>query len=151
MAWVGDETLTKRRMWQVSGGAPSHESNGGTGGTFLFADLAGFTALTETHGDAAAADLVADFCELARGELAAHGAEEVKLLGDAILFRVLDPGAAIRLGLTLSARVAATQEMLSLRVGMHTGSAVERAGIGSAQPSTSPLASPRRPAVARCC
>jgi adenylate cyclase len=37
--------------------------------TFLFADIAGFTALTEAHGDEQAADLVADFCETIRAEL----------------------------------------------------------------------------------
>jgi class 3 adenylate cyclase len=31
--------------------------------TFRFADIAGFTALTEAHGDEQAAGLVADFCE----------------------------------------------------------------------------------------
>ena len=30
--------------------------------TFLFADIAGFTALTEAHGDEEAAALVAEFC-----------------------------------------------------------------------------------------
>jgi adenylate cyclase len=37
--------------------------------TFLFADIAGFTALTEAHGDEQAADLVADFCAAIRAEL----------------------------------------------------------------------------------
>ena len=31
-------------------------------GTFVFADIAGYTALTEAHGDADAADLAATFC-----------------------------------------------------------------------------------------
>ena len=31
--------------------------------TFLFADLAGFTALTEAHGDEHAADLAERFCD----------------------------------------------------------------------------------------
>ena len=34
--------------------------------TFLFADLAGFTALTEAHGDQEAAKLAADFSESLR-------------------------------------------------------------------------------------
>ena len=102
--------------------------------TFLFADLAGFTALTEAHGDHTAADLAGGFSALAREELAAHGAAEVKTLGDAILLRVGEADAAIGLGLSLSARVADTPEMPILRVGMHTGSAVERDGdwFGSA-------------------
>ena len=34
--------------------------------TFVFADIAGFTALTEAHGDHDAAALVADFCRSVR-------------------------------------------------------------------------------------
>ena len=50
--------------------------------TFLFADIAGFTALTEAHGDEEAATLVADFCDAVKGELPA-GAAHVKTIGDA--------------------------------------------------------------------
>jgi class 3 adenylate cyclase len=41
--------------------------------TFVFADIAGFTALTEAHGDHDAAALVADFCRSVRAELPASG------------------------------------------------------------------------------
>ena len=34
--------------------------------TFCFVDIAGYTALTDTHGELAAADLVDDFAELIR-------------------------------------------------------------------------------------
>ena len=37
--------------------------------TFLFADIAGFTALTEAHGDEQAVQLVEEFAEAVRGEL----------------------------------------------------------------------------------
>lgn len=96
--------------------------------TFMFADLAGFTALTEAHGDRAAADLAQSFCELAREELGPYDAEEVKTLGDAILLRAGKPAEGVELGLRISVRVAATPGFPVLRVGMHTGSAVERDG-----------------------
>jgi adenylate cyclase len=35
--------------------------------TFVFADIAGFTALTEAHGDKDAAALAADFCDSGQG------------------------------------------------------------------------------------
>ena len=45
--------------------------------TFAFADLAGYTALTEAHGDEQAADTAAEFFATIRALLADHDAEEV--------------------------------------------------------------------------
>ena len=45
-------------------------------GTFVFADIAGYTALTEAHGDADAAELAAQFCR-AISEVAAESGGEV--------------------------------------------------------------------------
>ena len=44
-----------------------------TRSTFVFADIAGFTALTEAHGDEEAAQLVADFSRAVGAELPAAG------------------------------------------------------------------------------
>ena len=60
--------------------------------TFMFADIAGFTALTEAHGDDHAADLVADFCDAVRGVLPEYDARAVKSIGDAMMLRVPAPG-----------------------------------------------------------
>ena len=68
------------------------------GQTFLFADLSGFTALTEAHGDEQAADLVGGFCVAVRQLLDAHQAQEVKTIGDALMLRTGDAAAAIRRG-----------------------------------------------------
>jgi hypothetical protein len=51
-----------------------------TAQTFLFADLSGFTALTEAHGDEQAADLVGGFCVAVRQLLTAHQTQEVKTI-----------------------------------------------------------------------
>ena len=96
--------------------------------TFLFADLSGFTALTEAHGDEHAADLAASFFQDARSLLAAHRAQEVKTLGDAIMIRCDAPQSAIGLALRLVREVGARHGFPSVRVGMHTGPAVERDG-----------------------
>ncbi len=95
--------------------------------TFVFADIAGFTALTEAHGDEQAATLVADFSEAVRGELPA-GALHVKTIGDALMLRIPDPGEAILLGLTLTHRLMRGHEAPAVRVGLHHGPAVERNG-----------------------
>jgi adenylate cyclase len=96
--------------------------------TFLFADLAGFTALTEAHGDDVAADLVSEFCNNVRSLLDAHGAEEVKAIGDALLLRSTSAGAAVRLALAIVDDVGGRHRFPSVRVGMHTGPAVARDG-----------------------
>jgi class 3 adenylate cyclase/YHS domain-containing protein len=96
--------------------------------TFLFADLSGFTALTEAHGDEQAADLVGGFCVAVRQLLAEHQAHEVKAIGDALMIRAGDAAAAIRLGLCIVHDVGAQHGFPLVRVGMHTGPAVERAG-----------------------
>ena len=96
--------------------------------TFLFADFSGFTALTEAHGDEQAADLVGGFCVAVRRLLAAHQAQEVKTIGDALMLRTGDAAAAIRLGLCIVHDIGAQHGFPLVRVGMHTGPAVEREG-----------------------
>lgn len=95
--------------------------------TFLFADIAGFTALTEAHGDEEAATLVADFCDAIKGELPA-GASHVKTIGDALMLRIPDPGQAILLGLHIAHGLMPGHGAPAVRVGLHHGSAVERDG-----------------------
>jgi class 3 adenylate cyclase len=68
----------------------AHEPNAVTA-TFMFADIAGFTALTEAHGDDDAAKLVADFCDAVKSELAAFGGVQIKAIGDALMLRIADP------------------------------------------------------------
>ena len=93
--------------------------------TFVFADLAGFTALTEAHGDERAADIALEFCrELNR--LLPQDAEDLKMLGDACLLRVGDAGAAVELGLRLAGDVSRRHRFPDVRVGMHTGPAARR-------------------------
>lgn len=95
--------------------------------TFVFADIAGFTALTEAHGDEQAATLVADFCDAVKAELPA-GAAHVKTIGDALMLRVPDPGEAILLGLDLTDKLMRGHGAPAVRVGLHHGPAIERAG-----------------------
>ncbi len=96
--------------------------------TFLFADLAGFTALTEAMGDADAADLAGQFSASVRELLPDHQAHAVKEIGDALMVRGEHPGEAIRLGLRVVHEVGGKHFFPTVRVGMHTGSAVERGG-----------------------
>jgi class 3 adenylate cyclase/YHS domain-containing protein len=96
--------------------------------TFLFADLAGFTALTEAHGDEEAINLVEEFFEAVRALLAEHQAEEVKTIGDAVMLRCEDPGKAIELGTRIVYEIGEQPGFPAVRVGLHTGPATERHG-----------------------
>jgi len=98
------------------------------GETFLFADLAGFTALTEAHGDEESADLTNRFFSSVRELLPGHGAEEVKTIGDAVMIRVRSAAEAVRLGVSIVQDVGSQHGFPSIRAGMHTGPAAERSG-----------------------
>jgi adenylate cyclase len=100
----------------------------GASHTFLFADLAGFTALTEAMGDVEAADLADSFSNQVAALLSDHGAEQIKAIGDAVMLRAEDPAAAILLALCIAHDVGAQHGFLAVRIGLHTGPAVERGG-----------------------
>jgi adenylate cyclase len=98
------------------------------GGTFLFADIAGYTALTEAHGDADAAELAATFCREISAIARAGGGEVVKTIGDAVMVRHCAPAEAVELGLTAAHEVIAGHGFPAVRVGMHHGPAIAREG-----------------------
>ncbi len=96
--------------------------------TFIFADMSGFTALTEAHGDDAAADLAAEFSEAVAPRLSSRRAEEVKSIGDALMIRGEDPADSVRLGLEIVHEVGGQHRFPTIRAGMHSGPATERGG-----------------------
>jgi adenylate cyclase len=94
--------------------------------TFLFTDLVGFTSLAAERGDDHAADVAVEFYDRVRRFVPDHRAEEVKTLGDALMLRGEDPALAVRLGLRIVNELEAIEGFPPVRVGMHTGPAVER-------------------------
>lgn len=117
------------------------ESASETGPTFAFVDLAGFTALTEAHGDLEAADLVDRFAELTVAAIEGDG-RMVKTIGDAVMLVFGEPAAAVAGLGRLFASVVAQVGFPILRAGIHQGPAVERAGdfIGAAVNLTARIA-----------
>jgi class 3 adenylate cyclase/YHS domain-containing protein len=93
--------------------------------TFLFADLAGFTALTEAHGDERAADLAETFRDAVLPLLSGHRGALVKMIGDALMIRCEEPADAIRLGLGI-VEVGGGHGFPTVRGGLHSGAAVAR-------------------------
>ena len=102
--------------------------DGGKSGTFVFADIAGYTALTEAHGDADAADLAGEFSRAIRELAAAADGEVVKSIGDAVMVRHTTPADAVVLGLRAAHEAIAGHGLPTVRVGMHHGPAIERDG-----------------------
>lgn len=93
--------------------------------TFLFADVVGFTALTEAHGDLACAELAESFTSAVRNLVRVSDAEVVKTIGDEVMVQAKSADTALALGLTIVARLA-IHGSPPVRVGMHTGTAIER-------------------------
>lgn len=96
--------------------------------TFLFTDLVGFSTLTELEGDHRGAEVACSFYAAVRALLPTYHAEEVKTLGDGLMLRCDDPGAAIALGLRIVDDLGKVPGFPAVRVGMHTGPAVFRDG-----------------------
>lgn len=95
--------------------------------TFAFVDLAGYTALTEQHGDASGADCAARFYELA--ELSRQGDTRiVKRIGDAVMLVSSDPWSCVATVMRLFQAADALPDFPALRAGLHAGPALERDG-----------------------
>ena len=92
--------------------------------TFVFADLVGFTALTETHGDETAARVAREFGRAMSALSREHGAWPVKSLGDGAMIWVADASQAVELAARALAEVGTRPDLLPVRVGTHTGTAV---------------------------
>lgn len=93
----------------------------------LFADLAGFTALTEAHGDLGAADVAGRFAELARSVLL-EDARVVKTIGDAVMVVASDARVGLEIAMRLLRSVDGEADFPGVRLGLHAGPVVERAG-----------------------
>ncbi|MDP2710252.1 MAG: adenylate/guanylate cyclase domain-containing protein [Solirubrobacteraceae bacterium] len=94
--------------------------------TFLFADLVGFTAFTERVGDDAAADVAVAFQAKAGLMAARYGCDVVKNLGDAVMIHSDDAALLVALALRLRRELEDEVWCPSLRIGVHSGSAVRR-------------------------
>jgi adenylate cyclase len=96
--------------------------------TFLFADLVGFTALTDAEGDDRAADVALALYDRVRELLPDYEAEELKTLGDGVVLRCDDAARGIALGVRIVEEVESMPGFPPVRVGVHTGPAVQRQG-----------------------
>ncbi|MGI9085354.1 MAG: YHS domain-containing protein [Aeromicrobium sp.] len=95
--------------------------------TFAMIDLAGFTALTESHGDEHAADLAVSFADMATRHLGPKD-RLVKTIGDAVLLAAQDVPAGLKLVRSIFDSCYEIDGYPVARAGIHHGSAVIRGG-----------------------
>jgi len=93
--------------------------------TFAMVDLAGFTALTESHGDDHAADLATGFADLVRAELG-QSDRLVKTIGDAVLLACPEPTSAVHLVRQVITACYSQASYPVARVGINHGPAAQR-------------------------
>lgn len=101
--------------------------------TFVFADLSGYTALTEAHGNDGAAAVIRRYVEIAREGLPAD-ARIVERVGDELVIAAASAATAVDVAMSLRARVAREPRFPALRIGIHYGQVIEEDGrfIGAA-------------------
>src|SRR5262249_40178814 len=95
--------------------------------TVAFADLAGFSALTEAHGDTSAANVAERFVAVAVALLRGD-ARLVKTIGDAVMVTTTNPRTGLQFGLDLLRAVENEQDFPGIRIGLHHGPIIERNG-----------------------
>jgi adenylate cyclase len=88
--------------------------------SIVFADLSGYTQLTERSGDEMAAEAALKLSQLASEVAAQHRGDVVKLLGDGVLLHFRDPGDAVRGSLDLVER-ASSHGLPPAHVGVNAG------------------------------
>ncbi|HEY8544277.1 MAG TPA: adenylate/guanylate cyclase domain-containing protein [Acidimicrobiales bacterium] len=96
--------------------------------TIAFVDLAGFTALTEVHGDDTALDLVDTLTAAARNAATATDAELVKTIGDAVMLAAPHPGAGLGAVERVFEAAYASDAFPEPRAGLHHGPVIARGG-----------------------
>jgi adenylate cyclase len=104
------------------------ETGQGQLGVVGFADMVGFTRLSQEVGDDELAYVVDQFEQLAFDVVTAHGGRVVKMIGDEVMFTVDLPTAAAEIGLVLAEGTRGADERSDLRVGMAHGPLLEREG-----------------------
>jgi adenylate cyclase len=92
---------------------------------FLIADLCGYTALTEAHGNPEAAKAVLRYAAIAQAVLE-PGTRLVERVGDEVVIVAGDALCAVRTAIALRAAVEREPLFPMLRTGIHAGSVVQQ-------------------------
>jgi class 3 adenylate cyclase len=99
---------------------------------FLFADLRGYSAFTERHGDQAARELLTSYRQSVRGVIGRFDGAEIRTEGDSFYVVFDSVSQAVRAGLAILAAVAepsadAAAHPVLVGIGVHAGEAEDSA------------------------
>jgi class 3 adenylate cyclase len=83
--------------------------------TVVFADLAGYTAVTDAHGDVSAADVAQRFFDMTESLLSGD-ARLVKTIGDAVMVVTSEPRQGLQIGLDLLRAVQREPQFPGVRI-----------------------------------
>jgi adenylate cyclase len=120
-----EQQLTQAAVWEVES-----EADGPLPGSrpvsFLFCDLTGFTAYTNTHGDSAAIELIDRFAAMVEDSLGEHG-RFVKRLGDGFMLAYPEAAESVAAAMRI-AETTGDLEGVGVHAAAHHGIAVFREG-----------------------
>jgi adenylate cyclase len=102
------------------------ETGQGPVGVVGFADLVGYTAISQQVDDDELAAIVVQFEQLAFDAVTEYGGRVVKMIGDEVMFTVDSSVAAAEIALALAEGTRGTDDLSELRVGMASGPLLER-------------------------
>ena len=93
-----------------------------------FADLVGFTALSQQVPDDELARVVDRFEAIAYDTVSSHSGRVVKMIGDEVMFSTTDVREAVEIGLALAETFKEDEALSDVRVGVACGPVLEREG-----------------------
>lgn len=93
-----------------------------------FADLVGFTSLSQQISTADLAEVLDRFERIAYDTVAQFGGRVIKMIGDEVMFSVDDPRRAVDIGMELAATYRDDDELSDVRVGLSWGPVLAREG-----------------------
>lgn len=119
--------------------------------SFLIADLAGYTSLTEIHGDLSAADLVTRYIEIVKESLK-EDTNLVEQIGDEVLITSGNPKSILKTAIDLFQKIEKEPNFPSIHIGLHAGQVIkrDRRYFGNTLNLTSRICSYSRPGQILC-
>lgn len=91
-----------------------------------FADMVGYTTLSQQVDEHTLAGIVGRFEQIAYDTVVGFDGRVVKTIGDEVMYVLDDPAQAVRVGLTLAEEYAADEALSDVRVGVACGPVLER-------------------------